>query len=524
MALLSGFVSHVPVLLHQCCNHSPVAMRYTDLATARDMNLRSWMPALRAYGLALALVLIALCVRLGLTALIGLRFPLLLFLLAIMAAARFGGRGPGLVATLLSTFLVWYFLFPPRFSFAFQHQGESINLLIFVIVGTGMSLMVGQLRHAREVSDRSREALLRHIELLDKVQEPIFSWTPGGMIHYWNVGAENLYGFTRQEALGRSGHELLRTFHPLGIHKIEQLAFERRGWKGELVHRTKDGRRMVVQSVMTVATAGPTGEPSVIENNHDITERKEAEATLLRLNEDLRQFVYAASHDLQEPLRNVSLMLDLLRQSYRQKLDEEGLKLIDESVRGARRMHRMLKDLLSFTQVGTLGEELAIASLDANEVLREAIDNLQTVIGKRRAQVETEALPAVRMQRAHLLQLFQNLLGNALKYSKEDETPRIRVSAANREGEWLFAVSDNGIGFEQKYAERIFGIFKRLHQTYEYEGTGIGLAICARIVALYKGRIWAESSPGQGSTFTFSLPADSSLTRIVERPREEIGV
>ena len=487
------------------------------------MNFRSWPLPLRAYGLALALVLIALGVRLGMTSLIGLRYPLLVFLLAIMGAARFGGRGPGLAATFLSTILVWYFLFPPRFSFAFQHPGEIVNLLVFAIVGTGMSLMVGQLHRAREVSERDREALLRHTELLDQAREPIFSWTRGGIIHYWNVGAEKLYGFSRQEALGRPARELLRSFHPLGIEKIEQLAFEKGGWKGELIHRAKDGHKVVVQCVMTAA-AGSAEEPWIIETNHDVSERKEAEATLLRLNEDLRQFVYAASHDLQEPLRNVSLMLDLLRHSHSQKLDEEALKLIDESVRAARRMHRMLRDLLSFTKVGTPDKQLAISSLDANEVLREAIENLRTVIAERGAQIAVEQLPGVRMQRAHLLQLFQNLLGNALKYSKPDEAPQIRISAAAREGEWLFAVADNGIGFEQIYAERIFGIFKRLHQSYEYEGTGIGLAICARIVALYKGRIWAESSPGRGSIFTFSLPVESSLTQIVERPREEIGV
>ena len=370
---------------------------------------------------------------------------------------------------------------------------------------------MGQLRQEGAELLRSRGALLRHTELLDKAQEPMFSWESGGGITYWNVGAENLYGYKRQEALGRTSHELLQTTHPLGITEIETLVLAQGWWKGELRHRGKDGRIIMVESMMTAVRNGRSGR-SIIETNHDITERKQWEEALLGANEDLRQFAYVAAHDLQEPLRNVSLTLDLLKDSYWHRLDDDGVQLIEESIRGARRMHLMVKDLLSFTRISSSSDEIT-ANLNPNEILGQALENLKLLIAETGAQIQAEQLPAIRMQPAHMLQLFQNLLGNALKYRKSHEVPQISISAKRKDSYWLFTVSDNGIGFEQIYAERIFGIFKRLHQSYEYEGTGIGLAICARIVALYKGRIWAESHPGAGARFTFSVPVQWQQTR-----------
>ena len=472
----------------------------------KKTGFRTCLLLIAPYALAFLLVVTAVIVRMLLTALIGLRFPLLLFLLAIMGSARFGGRWPGLAATLVSTLCLWYFILPPQFNFSYLNRAELINLFVFIVVGVGMSLMVGQLRQERAELLRSRGALLRHTELLDKAQEPMFSWESGGGITYWNVGAENLYGYKRQEALGRASHELLQTAHPLGINEIETLVLAQGGWKGELRHRGKDGHVIVVESMMTAVRNSRSGR-SIIETNHDITERKQWEEALLRANEDLRQFAYIAAHDLQEPLRNVSLTLDLLKDSYRQKIDDEGIQLIEESIRGARRMHLMVKDLLSFTRISSSSDEIA-ANLDPNEILVQALENFRLLIAETGAQIQAEQLPSIRMQRAHMLQLFQNLLSNALKYRKSHEVPQISISAKQKGSDWLFTVSDNGIGFEQIYAERIFGIFKRLHQSYEYEGTGIGLAICARIVALYKGRIWAESDPGKGAKFTFSVPVE----------------
>jgi light-regulated signal transduction histidine kinase (bacteriophytochrome) len=226
---------------------------------------------------------------------------------------------------------------------------------------------------------------------------------------------------------------------------------------------------------------------------------------LRRANEDLNQFAHSASHDLQEPLRTVSVYSQLLRRKFQHALDEEGEEYIRYVVRGALRMEALVKDLLAYTQASTVSEEPA-PSTDANTAIDAALLNLKAAIEDSGALVTYSALPHVRIFPVHLTQLFQNLIGNAIKY-RRDERPTINIHAEARAGEWLFSVADNGIGIEEKYKQHIFGIFKRLHSADEYSGTGVGLAICQRIVERNGGRIWVESQPGRGSTFFFTLPA-----------------
>lgn len=241
----------------------------------------------------------------------------------------------------------------------------------------------------------------------------------------------------------------------------------------------------------------------------DVTRRKQNEEALRRANDDLRQFAYAAAHDLQEPLRNISTSLGLIKHVQHRPLESEVAELVGESVDNAQRLVRMVKDLLAFTRV--VSETHRVTELiDANDILHQVIKDLNATISESTGRVIAGPLPLVQMESAHLLQLFQNLIGNALKYHRKDESPLIDVSAKRIGAEWLFAVSDNGIGFDPVYAERIFGVFKRLHPKNQYPGTGIGLAVCSRIVALYGGRIWAESQPGFGSTFKFTLPGSKA--------------
>lgn len=231
---------------------------------------------------------------------------------------------------------------------------------------------------------------------------------------------------------------------------------------------------------------------------------REANENLRRANSDLQQFAFSASHDLQEPLRTVTIYSQLLERRYSAAFDATGLTFLGYLTSAAKRMATLVQDLLAYTRTGEegmTGKEIA----DAGEALAYALGGLSASIEENGAEVAHNVLPAVRMRSVHLQQIFQNLVGNAIKY-RSSEPPRIYVSCQQQGDCWIFSVEDNGIGIDPAYKERIFGIFKRLHTAEQYSGTGIGLAICKRIVERYGGRIWVESEIGRGATFFFAVP------------------
>jgi signal transduction histidine kinase len=248
----------------------------------------------------------------------------------------------------------------------------------------------------------------------------------------------------------------------------------------------------------------------------DVTERRKAQEELRRINaeleqrteeltrsnQDLEQFAYVASHDLQEPLRIVAGYIQLLERRYKAKLDKDAGEFIAFAVDGVSRMQNLIQDLLMYSRVGTRGQRLA--TTDCEKVLDHALANLQMSIQESGAVITHDPLPTVTGDEAQLVQLLQNLVGNAIKF-RGQRKPEIHVGARPHDGRWLFWVKDNGIGIEPQYRERIFIIFQRLHGREKYAGTGIGLALCKRIVERHGGRIWMESEEGQGSTFYFTL-------------------
>jgi PAS domain S-box-containing protein len=231
---------------------------------------------------------------------------------------------------------------------------------------------------------------------------------------------------------------------------------------------------------------------------------EEANLALRRANSDLEQFAYSASHDLQEPLRMVSIYSQMLKKKFSGQLGPAGEEFIGYTIQGATRMENLVRDLLAYTRASSVSDE-AITLVDANQVLEYAITGLKLAIDQAGGSVTSSPLPVVRIRAVHLQQIFQNLITNALKY-RGSEPPRIHVAAERRNEEWMFSVADNGIGIDHRYQEQIFGIFKRLHSAAEYSGTGIGLAICRRIVDRAGGKIWVESELGKGSRFCFTLP------------------
>jgi light-regulated signal transduction histidine kinase (bacteriophytochrome) len=274
-------------------------------------------------------------------------------------------------------------------------------------------------------------------------------------------------------------------------------------------HR-KDGTFVWV-SMNAQAVRGEDGGILFIEGSaQDITDRKRAEEEvrekseeLARSNKELEQFAYVASHDLQEPLRMVTSYVQLLAKRYQGKLDRDANEFIEFAVDGAIWMHRLINDLLAYSRVGTQGK--ALAPTDSEIVFGEVLSNLRVAIEEKGATVIHEPLPKVMADDVQLGQLFQNLVGNAIKFHQE-EAPQVHVSAHQSNGEWVFSVRDNGIGIDPKFKELIFVIFQRLHGKGEYPGTGIGLAVCKKIVERHGGRIWVESEPGRGAAFYFTIP------------------
>jgi len=276
------------------------------------------------------------------------------------------------------------------------------------------------------------------------------------------------------------------------------------------VEKTLDEKNQVLQQEISNRCAV---EKALQEQNlllqQEISNRQCAESALLKSNQELarsnaelEQFAYVASHDLQAPLATIASYAQLLEKRYKDQLDSQASKFIGNIVHGCTRMQTLIDDLLEYSRVGRSQKPFQI--IDCNHVIQQVIANLQGAIRNNQAVVTYTELPAVMGDISQLVQLFQNLVSNAIKY-RQDESPTVYINAYKQENNWLFSVSDNGIGIASQHQERIFQIFQRLHTQKEYSGTGIGLAICQKIVERHGGSIWVDSKPGQGSTFHFTL-------------------
>ncbi len=360
--------------------------------------------------------------------------------------------------------------------------------------------------------ERLQQSEARYRFLAEAVPQLVWTCAPDGQCDYMNA---HWFEYTGMPAAQLPGPIWLEVLHPDDRERAsaawEESLRDLSPFDAEYRLRAKDGSYRWFQT-RGAALLNQEGQALYWAGvSTDIQDRKAAEESLsrhvkalARSNADLKQFAYIASHDLQEPLRTIVSFTQLLRKRYSSQLGQEGEEFLEYAAEGARRMQRLIKDLLAYSSA-TTERELVRSPTDCEHALETALRNLAAGIRESGASVTHDSLPKVHAHPTQVVRVFQNLVGNSIKYRRDGEPPKIHVAAERDGAHWRLSVRDNGPGFEPAESERIFGVFQRL-QDRSVPGTGIGLAICKRIVEAHGGRIWAESKLGEGATFFFTLP------------------
>jgi PAS domain S-box-containing protein len=406
---------------------------------------------------------------------------------------------------------------PARFECYSRSFDRHLEVAVFSPERGRFAVVFNDISKRKHAEETLRESRRRMHTLLGNLPGMAYRCTndPDWTMEFVSKGCEAVTGLKPAELAARGFVQLIDPEDRDAVrNKVQQAIEEHRPFQMEYRIRTADGRSKWVWE-RGAAIFAENGEVEALEGFiSDITERKHAEQELdnkardlAASNAELEHFAYAASHDLQEPLRMIAGYTQLLARRYRGKLDNDADQFLQYTIEGTERLQALIRDLLSYSRVGR--GDADHEPVDLEECAQASLANLQAAIGENGAQVELEPLPVVRGRRSQLIQLFQNLIGNAVKY-RRDDPPLVRVSAERRGDEWLFAVRDNGIGIGPEYRDQVFELFRRLHGRSQYSGTGIGLAICKKIVESHGGRIWVGSEAGPGTTFEFTLPAELS--------------
>ena len=514
------------------------SVRYAERRNLPQSDRRKRSVTVLHYGLAVVAVVLATGLRWWLEKAFG---PMPLFLTwypAVLLVASIGGGGPGIVATLLSALVADYCFINPSGSFSIIQLNDAVAMGFFVGTGIFMSILAERLRRARwaealSVAQEQERAAQYARSLLEASLDPLVTISADGKITDVNEAATRATGVPRGELVGtdfsnyfteperaREGYKQVFargfvTDYPLTVH-------HRNGTLMDVLYNA---------SVYTDARGNVLG---VFAAARDVTAQKQVEAELkrhkerlevlvqertaaleaankdlVRSNENLGQFAYVASHDLQEPLRIMASFSQLLARSYKGRLDADADEFIGYIVDAAGRMQKLITDLLAYSRAGHKGAERE--AVDCNQIVRRVVANMEVAMQAGGGRVTFDPLPTIQAHEASMIQLFQNLIGNALKF-RGKEPPTVHVGARPGNHAWTFSVRDNGIGIEAQYYDRIFAIFQRLHTREEYSGTGIGLSICKKIVDNLGGRIWVESEVGKGTTFYFTIPSGESVS------------
>jgi PAS domain S-box-containing protein len=483
-------------------------------------------PAILRYGLA------GVSVALGtLTAFLldryhfrGVEYPLFLF--AIAVTVWYAGVGPGILAVVLSSLSFNYFFTEPRFSF-YVAPTDLPYYLIFILFALLLTWFSAVRRRVEQQLLQSRDTLQREIvertqqaSLLNLTHDTIFVRDMNDIITYWNRGATELYGWTEDEAVGKHSHQLLQTDFPLPMDEVRAELLRTGRGEGELQKTKADGSRVVVASRWSLRQDEQGHPVAILETNNDISDRKRREEEIRKLNQELEKrttdleasnkeleaFAYSVSHDLRAPLRHMVGFTELLQKNVSSILDEKSLRYMRTILESAKRMGTLIDDLLAFSRISRAETRQRVVGLE--ELVKEVVSELQRETEGRSVAWTIGALPETFGDRPMLRLALVNLIANAVKFTRTRPRAEIEIGCLEKQNDAVVVfVRDNGVGFDMKYAHKLFGVFQRLHQAGTFEGTGIGLVTVQRIIHRHGGSVWAEGLVDGGATFFLSLPS-----------------
>jgi len=462
-------------------------------------------PVLR-YGLAVLSVSVALGGAL-LTERLQLR-NITLFLFGIAVAAWYGGTGAAVLALLLSCISFAHFFVEPSHSIPY--------FILFALFAWLVSWFSSVRRRveAELLAERTQQG-----SLLNLTHDSIFVRDLDFIISYWNLGAQELYGWAPKDAIGKHSRQLLQTVFPAPLEDVHAELLRTGRWEGELKRTTAQGATVVVAARYALRRDEQARPVAILETSNDITERKRREREIEGLNEELTKrsmeleainkeleaFAYSISHDLRAPLRHMSGYTELLQKKASSALDEKCNHYILMMLESAKRMGNLIDDLLAFSRIGRAETQKTLFSL--TQLVREALTEVRDDTEGRNIAWKVGALPDFHGDRSMLRVVLVNLISNAIKFTRTRPQAEIEIGCADgNKDDLVVFVRDNGVGFDMKYVNKLFGVFQRLHQSDAFEGTGIGLATVQRIIHRHGGKVWAESVVDGGATFYFSVP------------------
>ena len=483
------------------------------------------------------------------------------FVLAVALTSWYAGVWPAFIAFAVGELAFNYFFTPPLYTLSVTRE----DLAYFPVFAFFSGLLIwfgvvrrraeADLRQSRdelkikvaertaelrktneqlqqEVAERRRaeEILRERASLLDLTHDTVFVRDMNDVITYWNRGAEELYGWTGQEAVGQVSHELMRTIFPEPLDEINIKLLGTGHWEGELIHAKRDGARVVVASRWALQRDERSHPSAILETNNDITERKRAEEALRQsrdelemkvkertaelkktnddlqsVNKELEAFAYSVSHDLRAPVRHIAGFTELLQKRSDAVLDDQSRHHINMILDSAKRMGTLVDDLLAFSRIGRTETQKTTVHLE--QLIKGVVVEVTPEAQGRNIAWRVGTLPICYGDPSMLRLVFANLVTNAVKFTRTREQAEIEIDSLNHTpDEVVVFVKDNGVGFDMKYKDKLFGVFQRLHSQEAFEGTGIGLATVQRIVQAHGGRVWAEASINNGATFYVVLP------------------
>jgi PAS domain S-box-containing protein len=482
------------------------------------------LSAIQGYGLAILSVCVSLVVALSLGHYEFHEVADPLFLFAIAIVVWYAGSGPAILAVLLSGMANTYFFIEPVYTL-YITRSDVPHFVIFILFASLLTWFATIRRRVERDLLLSREDLKREVDertqqasLLNLTHDTIFVRDMNDIITYWNRGAQELFGWTEEEAIGKPAHELLHTVFPAPMDDIRAELLRSGRWDGELEKTRADGTQAVVASRWSLRRDEYERPTAVLETNNDITDRKRREQEISTLNEELGKrttelesinkeleaFAYSISHDLRAPLRHMSGFTELLQKNAASVLNEKSQRYVGMILESAKKMGNLIDDLLAFSRIGRAETHKKVVSLE--QLVQEALGEVRQETEGRNIAWKVGALPALYGDGSMLRLALVNLISNAAKFTRTRAKAEIEIGCQDQKPDHVVIfIRDNGVGFDMKYSNKLFGVFQRLHPTEAFEGTGIGLATVQRIVHRHGGRVWAEGHVDKGATFYFSL-------------------